>query len=269
MVITLCSTDVIWENKGENFKQLDSLLSSLDYKSDVIVFPEMFSTGFTMNTSLAEDMNGESIIWLKQTAEKYGTALVASVPFKEMGKEGEQSIYNRAFFVFPNGEYVYYDKRHLFRMGLENRFYLPGNERTIVEYLGVRFAINICYDLRFPVWSRNVENEYDVLINVANFPISRLQVIDPLVRARAIENMAYVAFVNRAGKDPECEYAPCSLFVDYKGNKTGEERWLHNPFSSEKNGIQIIKGEIDLEPLKKFREKFPAWNDADHFTITI
>ncbi|MEG1288898.1 MAG: nitrilase-related carbon-nitrogen hydrolase [Bacteroidales bacterium] len=263
MIITLCSTDIAWENKAENFKRLDSLLDSLNYKSDVIVFPEMFSTGFTMDVSLAEDINGESFKWLLGAAAKYKIAIIASFPFKEKNGE-EENIYNRAFFVCPNGKYFYYDKRHLFRMARENGFYTFGNKHTIIEYRGVRFSLNICYDLRFPVWSRNIGLKYDVLINVANFPVSRVPIVEPLVRARAIENMAYVAFVNRVGHDDECEYIPSSFFADYKGNNVGEDITLSN-----NNVIQIIKGEINIEKLRTFRAAFPAWMDADDFTITL
>lgn len=264
MVITLCSSDILWEDKTGNFKKLDALLANLDYKSDLIVFPEMFATGFTMNTSLAEDESGESLQWMRKAAAACNAAVVASFPFKEKDPGGVTRIYNRAFFVFPSGKYVCYDKRHLFRMGNETLFYTPGTHPVIVEYKGVRFSLNICYDLRFPVWSRNVALQYDVLINVANFPISRLGVIEPLVKARAIENLAYVAFVNRTGRDPVSEYASGSLFVDYKGNNCGEERELF----IDALPVRIIKGEIDLQKLNEFREKFPAWMDADDFTLS-
>lgn len=264
MVITLCSSDILWEDKTGNFKRLDALLANLDYKSDLIVFPEMFSTGFTMNTSLAEDGSGESLQWMRKAAAACNAAIVASFPFKEKDSGGVMRIYNRAFFVFPSGKYVCYDKRHLFRMGNETLFYTPGKRPVIVEYKGVRFSLNICYDLRFPVWSRNVSLGYDVLINVANFPVSRLAVIEPLVKARAIENLAYVAFVNRTGRDPVSEYASGSLFVDYKGNSCGEERELF----IDADPVRIIKGEIDLQKLNEFREKFPAWMDADDFTLS-
>lgn len=262
MIITLCSTDIIWEDKKANFTRLDELLERIPTKSDVIVLPEMFSTGFTMNTSLAEDVNGESLGWLRKTAARLGCAIVASLPFYE--KKGEAvAVYNRAFFVFPSGAFRYYDKRHLFRMGKETQFYTSGQERTVVEYLGVKFALTICYDLRFPVWSRNTPLAYDVLINVANFPVSRLPVIEPLVKARAIENMAYAVFANRTGRDPECEYVPSSLFVDYKGNVSGTETRI----AYEKGTVQVIQGTVEMDKLKEFREKFPAWMDADEFKL--
>ncbi len=263
MIITLCSADIVWEDKKRNFEKLDNLLDAIPYRSDVILLPEMFSTGFTMNTALAEDYSGESLEWLHNAAARHNAAMVSSIPFRE-NTGNEDAVYNRAFFVFPSGRFSYYDKRHLFRMGKETLFYTPGKRAVIVEYLGVKFSLNICYDLRFPVWSRNISQGYDVLINVANFPLSRTGVIEPLVRARAIENMAYAAFVNRSGKDFECEYAPSSLFVDYKGNISGREI---NVFSDNEN-IQIIRGEIDIEQLRSFREKFPAWMDADKFTVT-
>lgn len=269
MIVTLCSTDIVWENKNENFKNMDSLLDSLTYKSDVIIFPEMFSTGFTMNTSLAEDINGPSLRWLRKTAAKYDAAVVASFPFREaaFNQNEEERIYNRAFFVYPNGQYVYYDKRHLFRMARENGFYTAGKKQAVAEYKEVRFALNICYDIRFPVWSRNLNNQYDVLINIANFPLSRVKIIDPLVKTRALENTAYMAFVNRVGTDEDCEYTPSSMFVDYRGNNIGEELLI--PSKTAKTKIQIVKGEIELEKLKAFRVTFPVWLDADTFTINI
>lgn len=267
MIVTLCSTDIAWENKNENFKNMDFLLASLTYKSDVIVFPEMFSTGFTMNVSFAEDMNGESIRWMQKTAARYDTAIVASLPFRESVMGIDDRIYNRAFFVYPNGQFVYYDKRHLFRMARENGFYTAGKKQVVAEYKGVRFALSICYDIRFPVWSRNLNNQYDVLINVANFPLSRVKIIDPLVKTRALENMAYMAFVNRVGADEDCEYTPSSMFVDYKGNNIGQEQLI--PSKSANANIQIIKGKIDIEKLRTFRVIFPVWLDADTFKIDI
>lgn len=257
MIVTLCSTDIAWENKPLNFQRLERFLQALDYRSDVIVLPEMFATGFTMNLSLAESMDGETVRFLKEKADRTGAAFIASLPVREGGR-----AYNRALFVKPGGETAFYDKRHLFRMGEELQHYTAGKTRTVVRYKGVNFALNICYDLRFPVWSRNRNNEYDVLVNVANFPESRAGIIEPLVRARAIENQAYCLFVNRIGEDSTSRYIPSSYAADYLGNPCGERIAL--PAAREAMpDSEIIRVRIDTEKLNRFREKFPAWKDAD------
>lgn len=267
MLATLCSLNMIWEDKARNLEKLESLFSSFDFKPDVVILPEMFTTGFTMNTSLAEPMDGETVAWMKRQAAKMDCAIIGSIPVIEDGK-----IFNRALFVKPSGIVEYYDKRHLFRMGEENLHYTVGFEKCIVEYKGVRFALNICYDIRFPVWSRNIDNEYDVLVNVANFPSSRIKVIEPLVRARAIENLCYTLFVNRTGSDKGCTYTASSMAVDFKGNSIGDILEIKGNSTEDISeqisySPQIIKVELDMSALQQFREKFPAWKDADHFTI--
>ncbi len=259
MLVTLCSLDIKWEDKAYNLEKLESLVSSFDFKPNLIVLPEMFSTGFTMNTSLAEPMDGPTVMWLKTKAAQVDCAIVASLPIVSDG-----GIFNRSLFVTPDGVIAYYDKRHLFRMGEENQHYSSGAERCIVEYMGVKFSLNICYDIRFPVWSRNRDNEYDVLVNIANFPTSRIKVIEPLVKARAIENMSYMLFVNRIGADKECTYSASSMAVDFKGNSIGVEP--HLPLAQEiMPGVQIINVELDMLALQEFRSGFPAWKDADDF----
>ena len=262
MNITLCSTDIVWEDKKANFSAIESLLENISPLGDLVVLPEMYSTGFTMNTELAESMAGESVTFLQKCAEKYQCAFLASIPIKIENAEGVK-YYNRAFFVFPDGKYECYDKRHLFSMVKENSYYTAGEEQKIIEYKGVRISLNICYDLRFPVWSRNVENQYDLLINVANFPEPRYSVIEPLIKARAIENLSYAIFVNRVGYDPLCKYIQSSYFIDYKGAIAGE----YISLGQLDTDIQVIRCNIDMAKLKNFREKFPAWKDADKFTI--
>ena len=262
MLVTLCSTDIIWENEAANLKVLDALFSQFAFKPDIIILPEMFSTGFTMDSSLARSMDeSDSLIWMKRKASQMQCAIVGSLPVVDGIDQlsGKEKIVNRLFFLFPDGSFHYYDKRHLFRMGEENSHYTAGKEKCIVEYGGVRFALNVCYDLRFPVWSRNVGNEYDVLLNVANFPQPRVSVIEPLCRARAIENISYMLFTNRTGEDPQCRYVPSSFAFDFKGNNIGREEYI--------SGIQIINADIDIGSLRSFREKFPAWMDADGFNL--
>lgn len=261
MIIALCSTDIFWENKELNFQRLDFFLEALDFDPDVIILPEMFATGFTMDVSYAESMEGETVRFLRKKTERTGAAFIASAPIREGGR-----LFNRALFVEPEGKVSHYDKRHLFRMGTENRYYAAGKEKCIVPYKGVRFSLNVCYDLRFPVWSRNICNEYDVLVNVANFPASRVSVIEPLVRARAIENQAYCLFVNRVGRDDLARYELSSFAADYLGNACGE-RVLLPRAEKVMPGSGILKVVIDMEKLVRFREKFPVWEDADRFTL--
>ena len=276
MLVTLCSTDIKWENKFSNIKYLDSLFSQFDFSPDLVILPEMFNTGFTMNISMAEDISdSQTLKWMQRTAAKYNFAIMGSFPvlLDENNLSGRGKVMvNRAFFVFPDSSYQYYDKRHLFRMGEENNHYSGGKEKSIVHYKGISFALNICYDLRFPVWSRNIDNEYDVLINIANFPASRVKVIEPLCRARAIENMAYMLFVNRVGEDPQCSYVPSSYAIDYKGDIVGKE--ISGEFKLESidcvgysSDLQVINIEIDVEALHLFRDRFPAWMDEDKFEI--
>lgn len=260
MKITTISLDIAWEDKKANFDKVESIISQLEDMGDIIILPEMFSTGFTMNRSLAEDAAGETLHWMQSVSARYNTALLGSFPYTQNGRE----IFNRAYFVKPDGTWEHYDKRHLFRMGDENNHYTSGDEKCIVEYKGVNIALNICYDIRFPVWSRNKGNKYDVLVNIANFPQVRIGAIEPLVRARAIENMSYAVFVNRDGNDPQCVYCPSSQIYDFKGEPAGEGRVVNDC-----NGFptQVLTCNIDKVALEDFRYKFPAWMDADTFNI--
>lgn len=267
MLVTLCSTDIEWENAASNLKKLEALFSLFTFKPQLIILPEMFSTGFTMNPLAAERMkDSKSLQWMKNMARKMDCAIVGSLAINDNVSEKAEKLVNRAFFVYPNGSYKYYDKRHLFRMGEENRHYLSGDKKVIAEYNGIKFNLNICYDLRFPIWSRNVGNEYDVLINVANFPASRIKVTEPLVKARAIENQSYMLFVNRIGEDMQCKYCASSLAVDYKGDEIGE-RVNESKMNEIMPGIEVINVHLDIEKLQQFREKFPAWKDSDNFII--
>ena len=268
MHVTLISTDIAWEDKAANFSLLEKLFADFSASTDLVVLPEMFTTGFTMNKSLAEDFSGETLKWMQGISAKYNFALMGSIPFRLDSSSEDAKCTNRAFFVFPDGSYKFYDKRHLFRMGDENNHYTGGDKRCIVEYKGVKFNLNICYDIRFPVWIRNIGNDFDVLINIANFPDSRVAAIDPLIKARAIENQSYALFVNRIGSDMTCHYIASSIAVDFKGNPIGKE--VQNPNSEAiMPGVQIIEAELDIESLREFRNNFPAWMDSDNFTINL
>jgi len=255
MKITLLQDVVIWADKQANLRKTEFRLRDLAEKTDLVVLPEMFTTGFcTSRLDLAETMQGETVQCLKKWATEYRLALAGSFIATENGK-----YYNRAFFVFPTGEIEIADKRHLFSMGGENVLFSAGDKRLIVKYKDFNICILICYDLRFPVWSRNVNNEYDLLIYTANWPESRINVWNTLLAARAIENQTYVCGVNRVGKDGEnISYNGSSKLMDAKGQEL---------FSSPLNKSSVDTIELSLEELNNFRMKFPVWKDTDRFEL--
>lgn len=220
---------------------------------DLIVLPEMFSSGFTMNPkAVAETMNGETIAWLQHLAKAKDCAITGSLVIEENGK-----YYNRLVFVYPNGELKTYDKRHLFTLAGEDKVYTAGKEKLIIEYKGFRICPLICYDLRFPVFARNVE-DYDVLIYVANWPKPRINAWDILLKARAVENMSYAIGVNRIGMDEnELEYVGHSQTVDFLGNYLLE--------AQETDGVFIV--ELDKEKLLETRSKLAFLKDKDSFKL--
>ena len=195
--ISITQNDLVWENKQENLRQVHQQLQSLDGSTEIVVLPEMFSTAFSMQSDkLAEPITGDTITQLKQWSNEYRVAICGSFIASDHGE-----FFNRAFFLTPTGEDYFYDKRHLFRMGREADSFSGGESRLIIPYKSWNICMLVCYDLRFPVWSRNVDNEYDLLIYVANWPSSRRLVWDTLLRARALENQCYVCGVNRIGTD--------------------------------------------------------------------
>ena len=257
MKIALCQISVFWEETERNLnnhqRTIDSLFG-IDSGIDLFVFPEFFSTGFSIdNKAIAESMDGPSANWLRKVSKDFNVAVMASIPIFENGR-----YYNRAFFVTPENEW-HYDKRHLFSYGGENKVFSKGKNRVVVNYKEWTILLQICYDLRFPVWARNRGLEYDLVINVANWPSSREGVINPLVRARAIENQCYHAFVNRTGSDPQNSYYPIGFVSDYKGNEL----------------IPVLKNsdvtwslyDLNLNDLRRFRDNFRAWEDGDKFVI--
>lgn len=195
--ISIVQTDIAWENKQENLRMLREKLHALRGTTEIVVLPEMFSTGFTMKSrELAEPVSGITVRILKELAADFQLALCGSFICSE-----RSNYYNRAFFITPEGEEFYYDKRHLFRMGNEAEYFSAGNNKLIISYRGWNICLLVCYDLRFPVWSRNVNNEYDLLIYMASWPQARRLAWDTLLCARALENMCYVCGVNRIGVD--------------------------------------------------------------------
>lgn len=255
MKISIVQTDIIWENKQENLRLLREKLLPLRGTTEIVVLPEMFSTGFTMKSrELAEPVSGITVRILKELAADFQLALCGSFICSE-----RSNYYNRAFFITPEGEEFYYDKRHLFRMGNEAEYFSSGNNKLIISYRGWNICLLVCYDLRFPVWSRNVNNEYDLLIYVASWPQARRLAWDTLLCARALENMCYVCGVNRIGVDGnKLIYNGGSVVFSAKG-----EVLASVPDGEE--GIETVS--LSLISLQQLRDKFPVWKDADAFRL--
>ena len=253
MKIALIQSNLIWENPDENRKGFEQKINSITKEIDLIVLPEMFTSGFTMNPKLiVETMNGETITLLKSLAKAKNCAITGSLIITE-----NNNFYNRLIFIFPSGEIEYYDKKHLFSLAGEDKIYTSGKTKLIVEYKGFKICPLICYDLRFPVFSRNTEN-YDVLIYVANWPKPRISAWDILLKARAIENMCYTIGVNRIGLDENNhEYIGHSQAIDFLGNSILEPQ--------ENEGIFIIV--LDKQKMLETRNKFGFLNDKDTFKI--
>lgn len=259
MKAALVQTDLYWENPTANRAMLEEKIWQIGESVDIIVLPEMFSTGFSMNPAgLAEPANGQTLRWMKQISSQTGAAVCGSCITSEGG-----DYFNRLYWVEPEGTIRSYNKRHLFRMGGEDLRYRAGSGRLIVEWKGWRIMPLICYDLRFPVWSRNVvqpdgQSLYDLLIYVANWPFARTEVWDVLLRARAIENLSWVIGVNRTGTDGAgIAYAGGSAVINFKGqieHSAGDEP-------------KTLTSHLSLPELQEFRKKFPAHLDADAFRL--
>jgi omega-amidase len=257
--VTLIQTDLKWEDKKANLDMLSDKINGIKEKTELIILPEMFSTGFSMRPELlAETMEGETVKWMKATAQAKKAILTGSVIIEEAGK-----YYNRLIWMLPNGEYGYYDKRHMFAYGEEDKHYTPGNKRLIASVKGWKINLQVCYDLRFPVWARqqSADNtpEYDLLIYVANWPERRTHAWKTLLQARAIENQSFVAGVNRVGNDGNnIHHSGDSMLIDPLGtvlyHKTEEDVFTYT---------------LQKETLDEVRKKFPFWKDADEFAILL
>ena len=263
--IAVCQCGVVWEAPQENLARLQAFIGGYleqcgdNDRPDLIVLPEFFATGFTSNVRLAEAEDGPTLRWMQALAAFSGAAVTGSVPTAAEGK-----VLNRMYFAAPDGRTEFYDKRHLFRMSGENEVFASGSTRRTVEYLGWRICLNICYDLRFPVWSRRTaECDSDVLLNVASWPSSRMTAASILVHARAVENQAWTIFCNRVGESPENSYCGGSLIVDYKGRSVG----IFQPDDATGCGGGFLQAGLDIHELRRFREKFPAWMDSDEFLL--
>lgn len=254
MKIALIQTSLSWENPIENRSHLAQKITGFMEDVDLIVLPEMFSSGFTMNPqAVAETMQGETVSWLQHLAKAKNCAITGSLVIQEEGK-----YYNRLVFVFPTGVIKTYDKRHLFTLAGEDQYYTAGTEKLIIEYKGYKICPLVCYDLRFPVFSRNVE-DYDVLLYVANWPKPRINAWDILLKARAVENMCYTIGVNRIGIDNNHhEYVGHSQVVDYFGNYILEPQ--------EADSVFIVT--LNKANLLETRSRLAFLNDRDSFEIT-
>lgn len=253
MKIALIQSDLVWENPIANRVHFEEKINGIDESVDLIVLPEMFSTGFTMNPeAVAETMQGETVLWMQSLAKAKNAAITGSLVIEESGK-----FYNRMLFVFPSGEIQFYDKRHLFMLAGEDRVYTAGNQKLIVDYLGWKICLMVCYDLRFPVFSRNVEN-YDLLLYVASWPEKRVNAWDALLKARAIENMAYTIGVNRIGLDNNGHhYSGHSQLLDCLGD------YVVAPTEEE----NVFVAELDQQKMLDTRQKLGFLNDSDAFQL--
>jgi omega-amidase len=258
--ITLIQSALYWEEIDANLSSFEEKIWQIGERTDIIVLPEMFTTGFTMNAAkLAEHMNMRAFKWMRQMADQTGALLLGSYIVT-----ADERYYNRLVWMEPGGQFKTSDKRHLFRMAAEHETYSAGDNLLVASWKGWRICPLICYDLRFPVWSRNTYDattrqlNYDALVYVANWPAARVDAWDALLRARAIENLSYCAGVNRVGSDGNgIEYSGHSAVYSPKG-----ELMLIS-----KNVESITTVELRADALLAFREKFPAYSDADRFSI--
>jgi predicted amidohydrolase len=259
--LTLIQTQLHWEDKEANLAMLEKKINAIERPTQVIILPEMFNTGFSMKPELlSEKMEGPSMQWMKQLASSKKAILTGSLIIEENGH-----YYNRLIWMLPNGIYGFYDKRHLFAHGEEDKHYTPGSQRMVASVNGWKINLVVCYDLRFPVWARQQYDEagnfeYDILICVANWPERRNTAWKSLLQARAIENQSYVIGVNRVGKDGNDIYHKGdSMVIDPLG-----EILYHKEQEEDIYTIMVNK-----EHLENVRNKFPFWRDADEFQIFI
>ena len=257
---TLIQSQLHWEDKNANLQMFEQKINSITTQTHVVILPEMFSTGFSMQPEkFAEKMDGSTVEWMKKIASSKKIILTGSIIIEE-----EQNYFNRLIWMLPNGQFGYYDKRHLFAYGEEDRYYKAGTKRLVASVNGWKVNLMVCYDLRFPVWSRQqLEDgsfEYDVLIYVANWPQRRNTAWKSLLRARAIENQCFVIGVNRVGNDGNNIYhSGDSMIIDPLGEilflKADEE--------------DVFTMQLNKERLNEVREKFQFWRDSDEFKISI
>lgn len=259
--LAIAPIDISIGDKASNLKKVEDALVSLDSDTDIVVLPELFSTGFSSNPEKlnlwAEGNGGETIAALNALSKKHNVAIAGSF----LARTGSMAIYNRAFFIEPGGDETFYDKRHLFSMSSEAKNLERGERRLpVVRFRGWNIAIAVCYDLRFPVWCRNVDNRYDLLIVVANWPAAREYAWRHLLIARAIENQAYVCGVNRTGSDKFGDYGETSIVTDFCGKPLR--------LKGEQSGM-LKYVELDHASLEQWRNDFAVWRDSDNFELKM
>ena len=248
MKVTILQRDIEWANPALNVQRAEEAIDR-NAGADLYVLPEMFSTGFcTQPEGIAESCDSDTLKWMQRKAAEIDAAIAGSVAVELEGK-----YYNRFYFVKPDGSVTYYDKKHLFTYGGEHLRFTAGDERVVVEWRGVRILLEICYDLRFPIWARN-RGDYDMILYVASWPTPRVAAWSALLVARAIENQCYVAGVNRVGTDPACEYCGGSVIIDPYGKTIAV---CADNTECEATAV------VDMAVLEAFREKFPVLKDAD------
>lgn len=251
MKIAIIQIPLVWEDAKSNREYIEQKINTLESDTDLIVLPEMFTTGFTMSPErVAETMQGDTVVWMQSLAKAKNCAITGSLVITE-----DDKFYNRLLFVFPSGAIQHYNKRHLFSLAGEDKSYTKGTQKLIIEYKGWKICPLICYDLRFPVFARNVE-QYDLLLYVANWPTIRMQAWDTLLKARAVENMSYVIGCNRVGQDEkEYDYLGHSQVVDFLGN--------YRIAPQEAEGV--FYAQLEKETLLQTRTKLGFLNDQDAF----
>lgn len=250
--VAVCQFDAEWCNTTSNLAHAESFVARAG--ADCVILPEMFATGFTTEPqAVAQPMDGEIVEWMRSAAAKHNCAIVGTAIIEEEGR-----YYNRTLFAQPSGEVTHSDKRHLFSIGGEAEYLTAGSERVVVEYAGLRWLLLTCYDLRFPVWSRN-RGDYDVALYPAAWPAARRFAWQTLLRARAIENEAYVIGANRTGSDPTVQYSGDSAILNFRGETLAEIG----------NEEGVIIATLDPNELEHFREKFPVFRDSDEFQLKL
>ncbi|MBQ1986984.1 MAG: nitrilase family protein [Muribaculaceae bacterium] len=259
--IAIIEDSIIWGNKNANLSKLEENLQYIPQETDIVILPELFSTGFLIEDpeqmrNLSERNTENTIYTLKRLAKQYNIAITGSFIACTANK-----IFNRAFFIENSGDEYYYDKRHLFSIGGEHEVFSHGNDLPpVIRYRGWNIMLAVCYDLRFPVWLKNTNNKYDALIVVANWPSSREYVWKHLLIARSIENISYVCGCNRIGKSPTgIEYTGASTILDFRGQ----------PIEKRIQGTKILYATLNSDKLTSYRENFPAWKDFDDFELNI
>ncbi|MEL0604811.1 amidohydrolase [Pseudoalteromonas undina] len=253
LTLTLVQSTLHWLDKDANLAMFDKKLAEITANPDLILLPETFATGFAINLDCAEPENGKVLSWLKTQAHKHNAVIAGSVLVAQGDKKA-----NRFYWVKPDGEVNYYDKRHLFRLGSEGDYVVAGQARKIFEINGFKLLPQVCYDLRFPVFQRN-NNDYDVMVNVANWPAVRRHIWDTLLMARAMENLCYVVAVNRVGDDGNgVAHNGGTAVYDFKGDTVAKAK---------DNTQELLTVTLEKAPLDDFKTAFPAYLDADAFTL--